>query len=70
MEAQGPLNYAISAISGRYRGFPLAAKTRYNSGSATCKSVGLVLFSRVWLFEPKRAIGWAKFRAYMQQARP
>jgi hypothetical protein len=28
------------------------------------------LFPPAWLFMPKRAIGWAKFRAYMVQTHP
>jgi hypothetical protein len=51
-------------------GFPLHVKTRYNS---TCgyrvKSIGLAYFT-VLAFVSGRAIGQAKFRAYMLQTHP
>jgi hypothetical protein len=56
-------------------GFPLATKTRYNpSRGKPAKPLAWPYFHRhfppQWLFEPKRAIGWAKFRAYMLQTHP
>jgi hypothetical protein len=49
-------------------GFPPAVKTRYNRVSGKpAKAVGLALFLPLWLFRPRTAIGWAKFRAYMLQ---
>jgi hypothetical protein len=52
-------------------GFPLATKTRYNSSRGKpAKAVGFARFPPPWLFEPKRAIGWAKFRAYMLLTHP
>jgi hypothetical protein len=52
-------------------GFPLAAKTRYNPLlGKPARAVGLALFPPTWVFEPNRAIGWAKFRAYMLQTHP
>jgi hypothetical protein len=56
-------------------GFPLAAKTRYNwFRGKPAKPLAWAYFRRQfplpWLFEPKRAIGWAKFRAYMLQTHP
>jgi predicted lipid-binding transport protein (Tim44 family) len=46
-------------------GFPLAAKTRYNSMVANRLEHCLGLFPPAWPFMPKRAIGQAKFRAYI-----
>ena len=52
-------------------GFPLTAKTRYKSSlGKPAKAVGLALFPPAWVFELNRAIGWAKFRAYMRQTHP
>jgi hypothetical protein len=52
-------------------GFPLTAKTRYNSRlGKPAKAVGLTLFPPTSVFEPNRAIGRAKFRAYMLQTHP
>jgi hypothetical protein len=52
-------------------GFPLPAETRYNSFPANRRQTGAEhrpgLFPPAWLFMPKRAIGSAKFRAYMLQ---
>jgi hypothetical protein len=49
-------------------GFPLWVKTRYNSAVGDRREHWLGLFPPAWLFMPKRAIGQAKFRAYMLQA--
>jgi hypothetical protein len=52
-------------------GFPLVAKTRYNSRlGKPAKTVGLAQFPPTSVFEPNHAIGWAKFRAYMLQTHP
>jgi hypothetical protein len=51
-------------------GFPLAAKARYNSLVANGQEHRLGLLPPSWLFMTKRAIGQAKFRAYMLQTHP
>jgi hypothetical protein len=51
-------------------GFPIAAKTRYNSAWQTGKSIALAYFHRHGFVMPERAIGRAKFRAYMLLTHP
>ena len=52
------------------QGFPLAAKTRYNSLVANRRELWPGQFPPAWLFMPKRAIGPAEFRAYMLLTHP
>jgi hypothetical protein len=55
-------------------GFPPGSKTRYNltpvNPLANRREHRLGLFPSARLFVPKRAIGPAKFRAYMVQTHP
>jgi len=50
-------------------GFPLAAKTRYYSAVANGQEIDLAIAAGM-APHAKRAIGRAKFRAYMLQTHP
>jgi hypothetical protein len=50
--------------------FPSRPKRATIRRPQTGDSIGLAYFREAWLFMPKRAIGRAKFRAYMLLTHP